>query len=463
MSVTGKYDVVVVGAGISGLLSALALSKEGKSVLVLEKENYIGGVCRSYQYQGYTVDTGPHIITRLDSGPLKVLMEKYFDLVPYFVPFGKYYLRINGQLKQFPWSVKDWMTFDLLPIEDRSLLMKVIFDIAYMINTGADMTKVSIQDIMPKSLSPSSVAFLDYLSYFMLGTGPANAPVSRFIDRKKYKTEKPRDENGLSLPYVGRVYNMLVGGRPTDQYYPRGGVQKIVDALKYSIPKSVDFHLGEELLKVNTKSVRKRRETVETVTGVTTDKAVYEADVVVYSGFATELPKLFDHELPKDYVDNLNKIEKVTSLTVWLGLNEPVFMDEGSEMWVSTSPDTFHTWLIPTSNYDPSLAPKGKHLVGFAFIVPPGLSSEETRKIARHTIFSNIPALEKHMDMIHYQELVPEKATWSINAGFGDIETPIENMYCVGSDSFKRSMGLTRASYSVLKMLETMGIDGNLS
>ncbi|MCJ7731593.1 FAD-dependent oxidoreductase, partial [Candidatus Bathyarchaeota archaeon] len=108
LSVTGKYDVVVVGAGISGLLSALALSKEGKSVLVLEKENYIGGVCRSYQHQGYTVDTGPHIITRLDSGPLKVLMEKYFDLVPYFVPFGKYYLRINGHLKPFPWSVKDW-------------------------------------------------------------------------------------------------------------------------------------------------------------------------------------------------------------------------------------------------------------------------------------------------------------------------------------------------------------------
>lgn len=32
------YDVVVIGAGISGLLSALALSKEGKKVLILEKK-----------------------------------------------------------------------------------------------------------------------------------------------------------------------------------------------------------------------------------------------------------------------------------------------------------------------------------------------------------------------------------------------------------------------------------------
>ena len=69
---------------------------------------------------------------------------------------------------------------------------------------------------------------------------------------------------------------------------------------------------------------------------------------------------------------------------------------------------------------------------------------------------------EKHMDMIHYQELVPEKATWNMNAGFGDVKTPIGNMYCVGSDSFKRSMGLTRTSYSIIKMLETVREDGNL-
>ena len=33
-----KYDAIVVGAGISGLLATLALSKEGKNVLLLEKE-----------------------------------------------------------------------------------------------------------------------------------------------------------------------------------------------------------------------------------------------------------------------------------------------------------------------------------------------------------------------------------------------------------------------------------------
>jgi hypothetical protein len=73
-----------------------------------------------------------------------------------------------------------------------------------------------------------------------------------------------------------------------------------------------------------------------------------------------------------------------------------------------------------------------------------------------------LPEIEENVEMIHYQELVPEKACWSINSGFGDVQTPIKNLYCVGSDSERRSMGLTRSAYSVLRCLEIMTSDGNL-
>ena len=71
-----EIDAIVIGSGISGLLSALALSRQGKRVMILEKESYIGGVCRSYDVNGYRVDTGPHAITRLESDPLRQLMDK---------------------------------------------------------------------------------------------------------------------------------------------------------------------------------------------------------------------------------------------------------------------------------------------------------------------------------------------------------------------------------------------------
>ncbi|MDG1857660.1 MAG: FAD-dependent oxidoreductase, partial [Emcibacteraceae bacterium] len=38
-----KYDVIVVGAGHNGLTNAAFLAKAGLDVLVIEKNDYIGG------------------------------------------------------------------------------------------------------------------------------------------------------------------------------------------------------------------------------------------------------------------------------------------------------------------------------------------------------------------------------------------------------------------------------------
>ena len=288
----------------------------------------------------------------------------------------------------------------------------------------------------------------------MLGTSTKNAPVSRFIDNKDHK------KDSLPLPYIGRLYNLLMGEGSSDQMYPKGGIQKIIDAIIASFPKN------NVEIKTNEKAIAIDVDENKTARNVITDKCEYECDAVIYSGFSSKLPNIIKSNkncMPEDYIQNLRNIKKVNSLSIWLGLKKKIFKRYGSEMWITLDPDSNpYTWVIPTSNYDANLAPMGKQLVGFAFIVPDDCAMADMRKKAIESIFNTIPEIEKNVEMMHYQELVPEKACWSINSGFGDVKTPIKNLYCIGSDSEKRSMGLTRSSYSVLRMIEIMKSDGNL-
>ena len=59
------HEVIIVGAGISGLRCALELEAAGIDYIVLEKASYVGGRCSSEFFEGYILDRGFQIL--LDS------------------------------------------------------------------------------------------------------------------------------------------------------------------------------------------------------------------------------------------------------------------------------------------------------------------------------------------------------------------------------------------------------------
>lgn len=54
-----NHDFCVVGAGPSGLTLAYKLLQAGKTVLLIERNDRVGGLAKSYNYQGQIFDTGP--------------------------------------------------------------------------------------------------------------------------------------------------------------------------------------------------------------------------------------------------------------------------------------------------------------------------------------------------------------------------------------------------------------------
>lgn len=55
-------SVVVIGAGFSGLVSSLLLSRSGLAVTLVERNERVGPLLRNYNYQGFEVSNGFHFV-----------------------------------------------------------------------------------------------------------------------------------------------------------------------------------------------------------------------------------------------------------------------------------------------------------------------------------------------------------------------------------------------------------------
>lgn len=94
------YDVVIVGSGLGGLVSANILAKEGYSVCVLEKNQQFGGNLQTFTRNKTIFDTGVHYLGGLSDGQ---------NLYQYFNYLG---IAQDLKLKKMDELGYDWISFE---------------------------------------------------------------------------------------------------------------------------------------------------------------------------------------------------------------------------------------------------------------------------------------------------------------------------------------------------------------
>jgi protoporphyrinogen/coproporphyrinogen III oxidase len=97
-------DVIIVGAGISGLSCAWSLKKLGIDAVVLEASSRPGGVIRTEKINGYLIEAGPNSFQGAEAA-LKLVDEVglWDDLMPP-APNAARFIYWNGKLRRFPFG-----------------------------------------------------------------------------------------------------------------------------------------------------------------------------------------------------------------------------------------------------------------------------------------------------------------------------------------------------------------------
>lgn len=256
------HDVIIVGAGISGLTAAAYLCKAGYRPLVIEKQDTIGGLVQSFDYRGFVFDSGIRSIE--SSGVVKPLIRDLGLDVDY--RRSTVTLGIKDQVITLS-SKEDLVHYESLMIsifpeqkKDIRIIMKKIrrilgyMDILYGIDNPMMMDLKQNTSYVFKTLIPWFFKFIPTLFQIDRLTIPVESYLKRFTDNQSLIDMMIQHFFQATPAFFALGYFDIY----FDYHYPQGGTGKLTE----SIGDYIKSHGGTILLSTSIERIDPENKTL---------------------------------------------------------------------------------------------------------------------------------------------------------------------------------------------------------
>jgi protoporphyrinogen oxidase len=328
------YDVVIVGAGFTGLTAGLALSRAGRKVLIVESDSNPGGLAGTFEFRdGVTIEKFYHHWFNNDEYVPKLVKELGLENEIVTLPSrtGMYF---NGKMWRLSTPL-DLLRFSPLSIVDRIRLGLLVFKVR-KIKDWRQIEHLTIREWL-EPLCGKTV-------YRVVWQPLIDAKFSVFAD---------------AVNAVWFWKKLVLRGSTRDKKggeqlaYFRGGFGRLAQAMADEIVK-----LGGEV------RYNVRAKTVEATDGKIKSLKVGEDEVngrqYLFTPAFPAIADLFDGVTDSKWIDSLRRVnylgnmclvlemDRSLSDTYWLNVNDPGFPFVG---------------VIEHTNFDPPANYGGNHIV----------------------------------------------------------------------------------------------------
>lgn len=322
-----KYDTIIIGAGIGGLICGCYLTKAGLKVLIIEQQNKPGGYCTSFERLGYKFDVGVHYLGGVRNGILgKILREvelkdkiKFHQFNPtdkIIMPDNMVYIYANPDetIESFKKNFKE-------KEKNVERFFRFIKDEKF-INIRSKIKKLNFKQVLDSFFYDTNIKAALSMLLGNIGLPPTKiAALTGVILFKEF---------------------ILDPG-----YYPENGMQYFSDSLARQFKK----YGGELVLSRRVKNILIRNNKVTGVL-VEKDEHVLATNIVSNIDAATTFVDLLRGESTKELsiVNKMVPSPSVFALYLGLKTNLKNFLKEPCNIWYSTTYDLENFFLKTREN-----------------------------------------------------------------------------------------------------------------